>query len=555
MGVTVAQALKIGGLSQGRVLAGARNLDNVIEHVNIIEVLFESDWERGWEAKNHLLLSTFNIAKDDPAKQKRVLEVFHRNGCAGIVFQQAIMPHLAPSAVERAEELGLPLIEIPQAVDYASIITPLVGAILREKTYLLQRSQEIHTRLSQVILDGGGLPAIGSVLHRLIDRPVAFIDAWGDLLASDGFEGPGQDALFSEPPLVSVDAWGGGEPLWNDERAVWVVPLLSGQPGEVEGGLVVQDTEEDMDQFDWTAVEQAATIAALDLVKEKAVLEAERRLKRDFVEDLLGGNYQSVEAMLARARSLGWDLRQRRAVALVDLNEFEAYYLSHIERGETHFQRIKERLLRAVRQVVTEENPEAILAEQSDSIVLIPFFGEDTLPTRARRQMQHLIEAVLEEGQTGTDGLAISIAVGGFYDTVEGLCHSYRQAQAALRVGLRLSAGRSIVWYDDVAVYALLDQMGDEPETERWLARTLGRLLDYDRQNNTELVKTLEAYFDSSQVIKVAADELFIHPKTLKYRLRRIEEILGVDPLCGDKQLGFYLATKMVKLLSEPDEG
>jgi len=554
MSITVAQALKVGGLSQGRVLAGARNLDNVIEHVNIIEVLFKSDWMEGWEARNHLLLSTFNIAKDDVDKQRRIIEVFHRNGCAAIVFQQAVLTHLDPATVERAEELGLPLIEIPQSLDYASIITPLVGAILREKTFLLQRSQEIHSRLSQLILGGGGLKAIASVLHELIDRPVAIVDGWGDLLTAEGFDDLENGTILTEPLVRGWEGDDHGEPLWREEKRVWVVPLHSGQPGAVEGGLVVQDLDDGIDEFDWIAVEQAATIAALDLVKQKAVLEAERRLKRDFVEDLLGGHYRSVDAMLARARSLGWDLRHRRVVALVDLNEFEQYYLEHIDRGERHFQRIKERLLRAVQAVVVDRNPDAILADRSDSIVLIPHFEDDIPLSRAHRHMQRLAEVICDQAGVQEEGLAISVAVGGFYDGVEGLCHSYREAQAALSVGLRLARERCILWYDDVAVYALLDTIACEPEAERWLHRTIGRLLAYDREQGTEMVRTLETYFDANQVIKAAAGDLFIHPKTLKYRLCRIEEILGTDPFSGDKQLGHYLATKMARLFLKPQD-
>jgi purine catabolism regulator len=549
--ITVAQALKIGGLREGCVLAGARHLDNAIEHVNIIEALLASDWETGWEAQNHLLLTTFNTAKDDVDKQKRIIEVFHGNGCAGLVFQQGVIDYLSPAAIEHAEGLGLPLIEVPESVTYPAIITPLVGAILREKTFLLQRAQEIHDRLSRLILDGGGLQAIARVLNELICSPIAITDQWGDVLAVEDFDGQSEVIPVPEPHGSAASERESTEPVWDEERRTWILPLRSGQRGGAEGFILVRDVDKKIDRFDWIAVEQAATIAVLDLVKQKAVLEAERRLKRDFVEDLLGGGYHSVEAMLARARSLGWDLRHRRVVALVDLNRFEQYYLSHIELGEQHFQRVKDRLLRAVSRAVSRENPAAILADRSDSIVLLPHFDDESPPSMARSEMQRLAEAICDEARGQPNGPSISIAVGGFYESVAGLCHSYREAESALRVGLRMEGLGSILWYDEVALYTMLDRIGSEPETRRWLHRTLGPLTVYDRENDTEMVKTLEAYFDANQVIKVAADDLFIHPKTLKYRLRRIEEILGSDPFSGDQQLRFYLATKMAKLLPD----
>ena len=113
--------------------------------------------------------------------------------------------------------------------------------------------------------------------------------------------------------------------------------------------MLVWDTQQEANLLDLTAIEQAATVASLELAKQRAVLETERRLKRDFLEDMLTGEHHSVEALLARGRSLGWDLLQKRVVVLVDMNQFEAYYLRHLDEGEEHFQRIKQRFLRGSR--------------------------------------------------------------------------------------------------------------------------------------------------------------------------------------------------------------
>lgn len=545
MGITVAQALKIGGLAQGRLLAGAQNLDNVIEHVNIVEAPCEPDWE----AENHLFLTTFYAVKDDIQEQVHTIEMLVNNGCSALVFQQGVIAHLSLAVVQRADELGLPLIEVPEAVEYPAIITPLVGAILREKTFLLQRAQDIHRRLTDLILGGQGLAAIASALSELIDRPVAITDMWGNVTVAANFDEADEviAAILTIAPRPDGE-WRMG-PIWIDARRIWIAPILSGRQKVVDGFIVISDPNGQLDQFDLIAVEQTATIAALDLVKQRAVLEAERRLKRDFVEDMLGGGYHSVEAIRARARSLGWDLSGKRVVVLVDLNSFEQYYLAHIGQGEEHFQHIKERFLHTVTQVVLEHNPLSILVDRSDSIILLPHFEQETPPSQARREVQALAEPICEQAQEQLDGLTISVAIGGFYDSVAGLRRSYSEAKAAMDVGRKMSRRQSITWYDDIALYVLLDRLAAQPEARRWFEQTISPLIEYDRNNGTELVKTLETYFDANQMLQQAAYQLFIHPKTLKYRLRRIEEILGTDPFSGDKQLSLYLATKMAKLL------
>jgi purine catabolism regulator len=549
MSITVAQALKIGGLRQGHLLAGAHNLDNVIENVNVIEALTDTDWDTGWQAKNQLMLTTFHAAQDDVPKQIRVVELFAGDGCAALVFQQGIMPHLSSDVIRRAEELGLPLIEVPETATYPKIIGPLVGAIVREKTFLLERSQEIHCRFTELILRGGGLDAITMALGELIKRPVAITDYWGNPLAVAGFERvPSLTTWISALTSGAPEEWR-AELHWDDAQRNCLTPILAGPKGAVEGFVLVRAPTGRLDRFDRNAVEQAATSAALDLAKQKAVLEAERRLKRDFIEDLLGGEYHSVEAIMARARSLGWELLHKRVVAVVDLIRFEHYYLTHMEQGEEHFQQIKSRFLRAVSQAVLDDNPLSIVLERSDSVILMPHFERELPSSLARMQIQTLAETICHRAQEQLNELAISVAIGGFHDSVEGLGTSYHEAKTTLSIGKKMEQRRPIVWYEGIAHYDLLDCIAHQPQCQRWLAKILGPLLEYDGSNDTELVKTLETYFDCNQIAQQTAYRLSIHRKTLKYRLRRIEEILGTDPFSGDRQLAYYLATKLSRLL------
>jgi len=546
MSVTVAQALKIGGLTRGRLLTRPFNLDNVIEYVDIIEIPYIPDWE----AESHLFLTSFYAIKDNIQEQIHTIEILAEKKCAALVFQQGVIEHLPESVIQRADQLRLPLIEVPKDVEYRSIITPLVGAILRDKSFLLQRSQDIHRRLMDLILNGQGLGALAEALSELVGRPVAIVDRWNNIIATPDFE---------DVDLLRENVLAGSMCLQQNQdlalhryssQGLWLAPILSGHKAVVEGFVVVHDPAKRLDQFDLVAVEQTATIAALDLVKQKAVLETERRLKRDFIEDVLGGEHHSPEAIMSRARALGWVLTGKQVVMLVDLDSFERDYLAHAERGEAYFQELKEQFLYAVTKIVIGNNPLSIIVDRSDSIIVLPHFEEELPPAPARRQVKALAEIIREQAPKHLNDLSISIAIGGFADSLAELSRSYREARMALAVGRKLALEKPVIWYDDVALYVQLDILIKQPETRRWFEQIIGSLIDYDRNNGTELVKTLEVYFDVNQMSQRAAYQLCIHPKTLKYRLRRIEEILGTDPLLGDRQLNFYLATKMAKFLA-----
>lgn len=545
MAITVKQALSIGGLQQGRLLAGAQQLDNVINHVNILE----APWEPFWETKDQLFLTSFYALQNNIPLQVETIKSLAENGCAALVFQTGVLNALDPQVIQQADQSGLPLIEVDETVDYTKIITPLVSAITREKTYLLQRSQEIHRRLTDLILGGDGLPAVVNALYDLIKRPAALVNTWGDIIASAAFENADRDRLPDLIQRLAPSSRPGSR--WDKASGYWLTSLVSGGQDQADGFLLVRDPNQEAYPLDLTAMEQAATVASLELAKEKAVLETERRLKRDFLEDMLTGEYHSVEALLARSRSLGWDLANKPVVVLVDLNQFEAYYLRHLEHGEAYFQQIKRRFLDSVSRVVLAENPLSILVERSDSIIVMPHFAAEMPLTQAQRATHTLAEKICASVPESINDLSISVTIGNFYHSVEGLRYSYREASDALAVSARLANQPAIIWYEDVALYVLLMRFSDQAEVSRWLEQTLGRLIRYDENNETELVKTLEVYFDANQISQQAAHNLFIHPKTLKYRLRRIEEILGVDPFERDRQLGFYLATKLYQIKTQ----
>jgi DNA-binding PucR family transcriptional regulator len=73
----------------------------------------------------------------------------------------------------------------------------------------------------------------------------------------------------------------------------------------------------------------------------------------------------------------------------------------------------------------------------------------------------------------------------------------------------------------------------------------LGTLLDYDKRHRSELLATLAQYFDSGCSIDQAAAVLSIHRSTLKYRLKRVRELLGQDLYDGSTRLDLHLATRV----------
>ncbi|WP_312523632.1 helix-turn-helix domain-containing protein [Anaerospora sp.] len=134
-----------------------------------------------------------------------------------------------------------------------------------------------------------------------------------------------------------------------------------------------------------------------------------------------------------------------------------------------------------------------------------------------KKQLEHnLSQFGLSVGTAGKQGKVESFAL---------LCY---QARAAANLGLRLWPEREIHHYYDGQAYQLLYPLADGQDAAEFIDRMVGKLINYDRENNTDLMMTLKKIIQSSN-LKVVAQDMFLHHKTIVSRKQRIESILGAS--------------------------
>ena len=136
----------------------------------------------------------------------------------------------------------------------------------------------------------------------------------------------------------------------------------------------------------------------------------------------------------------------------------------------------------------------------------------------------------------------ISIGIGEHHEGLEGIVQSYRQARWAALVGHRLHGANKVTQFSDLGAYAWLEPL-DFENSDRSLAAVL-TLLEHDRTHDTKLVETLQVCLDARR-IKDAADRLFVHRNTLRYRLDSIRKLTGLDAQDADSRLILELQIRL----------
>lgn len=533
MSITVAQALRVGALQRGQVLAGQRGLQRLIEHVTVLETPLPDDpaWLRGQE----LCITNFWCVQDDRQAQLRAIATLARRQSAGLIYQPVLDHHLVPEVLDLADRLAFPLIEIPPGIAYTEIITPVTALILNMQTNALERLQAQQRQLIDLLLRGFGLEHLIQAIAGQVQQPVLLLNAQGVVETAAGLDHPQQSAWREcvirmrarHPQVLDLAA-----PRAPGERLL-VHPLFGGQ--QCFGWLVTRHSP-DSGREQQALLEQAVTLLALELLKQETLLATQRNLQRDFLEELLANRWSTDEQVLREAARIGWDLQSCRAVLIV-----------RESRAQTHAAGLQQRagtLLYQVSRFVRQASPSSVVCQRGDEVlVLASLRGSPAGPATPADLARALHQTLVDSGQR-----QCVIACGSVGDSVRALAVSYREALRALQVRHQLPGNPAIIGYEEAQLLILLSDFAERPEVQTWLQRQMGALIDYDRRNKTSLVQTLEVALDQGGLLNVTADLLSIHPNTLKYRLQRIEEILALNPLSSDHRLTYHIATKLARL-------
>lgn len=153
----------------------------------------------------------------------------------------------------------------------------------------------------------------------------------------------------------------------------------------------------------------------------------------------------------------------------------------------------------------------------------IALIVEASAPDRPRQVATEVARAIAE----ALPDARIAVGVGRARSRLSELPASYDEAMKALAVGREVGAPNGVVLFDELGIYRLLHAIAPPGELWRYCEDLLGPLLDQDRARGSNLLRTLETYLRNDRNIAATARDLFIHYNTLRYRLTRIEELLG----------------------------
>jgi purine catabolism regulator len=435
--------------------------------------------------------------------------------------------------------LDFPIISVAGDHDPQATQRLLLTVLVNQRAALVERGVRIHTQLSQLAAEGGGLAGISNALSDISGRGVLVQDKRGRILAdfpSSTLMAIWEDVLEQLGAFESIP-----ESLRDRKRAGVLAEVITQDiPGNLtrlvspvivgevaRGYLSLVSIVGDIDTLDRIVIEQGALVCALEMSRDKAVRETEKRLKGDLLTALLQEDLSPRDAELW-TQGMGFDLNQPHVA------------LRFAWDGSSPPSR--RRLETIVNGEISRVDHKAIVDPMGVEVICICQMSEQL--TRPEPALV-LGQSIIAQGQKEYPDIPVRCGVGKPAADVSEWRISFRQAGQALQMARRFGEGKPL-YFPDLSVYRLLLQIEHDPELSAFQEETIGHLLAYD--GNEELIRTLEAYFKHNANLSQTAEALFIHRNTLLYRMERIAQILELDFDSPENRLAVQLALHIYRM-------
>ena len=522
-GLTVREMLGQDAMRGTRIIAGADGLDRVVRRLNVMTVPNIVRWTK----QDEFLLTTGYPLPREPGEFGALIEQLAAKGLAGLgVKLDEYLAEVPPDAVELADRAAFPIVVIPATSPLDDVLSQTFETIVNRQAAALARRQQIHDAFLRVALTGGGLARLSGELAEILPgADVVICDPAGYPLAATT-RSAAQAYHVQEGSGRVTSRWLiAGVHKDADLGTPWAAAVI--RAGEMRHGWVLAvGGAQGLPGAAGVAVEQAALVAALEITRDLAVLAVEQQFASNALHDLVTGTAGDMDQALERAVRFGWDLRRPLTVLVARQCGTEASEeAAHPQ--EAAALRAVELWTRAVR----DRDPDAAVAGFATELVAV--VGVPDAAGLARK---------IHADMTASTGRAYSVGVSQVGAGPLDIPRLYEEARVALQVGRRLNGSGAVTNFAGLGLYRLISNVS-QAELRAFVHDTLGPVLDLPEPARSDLLKSLAVLSSTRFNVAESARILHYHYNTMRYRVTKLERMLGefADDAAATLRIGVAL--------------
>lgn len=509
MTLTVEEMLQIGDLKDVEVVAGERGLSNrVVKTVVVIDVPNAGQWIRGGE---FLLTSGYLFANDMLSFIDLVDSLAQKNAAALGVKVGRFLNKIPDEAISKANKYNFPILKIPTYMNHVDIINPVLSAIINTQYKLLEATEAIRTRFLDSILFNKGVEDILNILKDILNIDIAFLDN-----------------------ILGIYYYSQNSILKNAFANLCIPDIINRYPNtkvtienQVIGYLFYEKEPGYLTRFADVAIREAQRALLLNFQKMEFAHEIERRHKDVFVKDLLYSKFKKPTEVFLQAKIYGWDPKWELIVAVIDANNKEKpdNNLKNNCLNENEFSLSKKLDIYFPGTVLTIVDPYYV--------ALIPLIEEKSYTVLRNKidELYHSLSPITKN--------YLTIALSDIKKDLLEAPQAFTECLETLDILRQTEQEPGVYSWCDLGVEKVLCALKGTEMSQYFWRHILGKLIDKinkQDEGSSSLMQTLEALIANNWQMRPTAEFLHIHYNTLKYRIKKLEEVLEIDGLQEGKQ-------------------
>ena len=530
MGYTVKDLLRSNKFPEMQLINDDSGIDREIKGVRIIEVADMEKFLGGGE----ILLTSLRAYKDIEEWEF----LFHLNELSQKAVSAFVVKDVRDTSQQRrlfevlmqfTEEHQIPVLELPEDIYYWAVIKHILLRINNLETAKLTYFKITYDNINKVYFDtldkltlDQEIKAIMIQTERVLGNPTALYDGELNCLASSNSAGE-KLVLTKEIEQYVPNIITRNEYLRQTrEHTEYIIKLKVIE--ESDFYLCITENDGSLTTLDFIALENVIDMLNNLLSRYETGINYEKKYRKDLEYRLLNGSLSDAE--------------EDEAAHILNLEESEEYRVITfcLKSGnvEEKFNVSQRQEIEFAEKEIARYLPKECIYGYTNQIVYI--HKEDTRESKLEfrrkvEELQQCVQLALQQKDTDVEfQVGIGKCVCGYHD----LSESYEDSQMAIKyIGIfREVVGdkyKSVVDYSKLGFFRIFTNMTDKEQLRPYIPDSLYNLYQYDQQKNGELVSTLECYLNHNQSLKKTSQLMYVHYRTVSYRLEKIAEISGMD--------------------------
>ncbi|WP_313469707.1 PucR family transcriptional regulator [Carnobacterium sp.] len=541
MNLTIQKILEFDSLKDASSLTGSTGLKNTVTGIMIVEGPDIESWGREGE----LLLSSYYALKDlSPNELNAFFKEAKRLKISGLIIKiDRVVGEIPDFILELCKENEIPLIKIPKSTQYEPILLDVMGNLINNNIHLLEKYYHLQNHFTKMALTEPELIDILFILKDLIKKPISLKNTLkNEWISTDPlYDTASINQIYTLPQKKYMNydyirrdvTYLSPQEKLNYTQLVVNIPNLEFTSFE----LIIHEVDFSIPVEDFMAIENTVSFLQMELLKKHAVLQNNLNYKNSIISDLLNDRMENKEEVIEKTTYLKLENSPNYRVLICHFSN------ASLDRDNSDVAQKKEhQFTLTFTEEIKKYWPQRVYLIRQNKIVFIVDTQTDD-EEALKEKIAKSIQISKKKFQLNNLKMTVNFSYTGNLFHLPSL---YKQAQDTQKITALFGESDVIYSYRDIGIYQLFAESNNLQHFEKYIPTSLLEL----NKDHPDLIETLKVFLDMNQNYKTTADALFVHPKTVRYRIDKIKQLISIDFHNAEELLQINIGLRLLKMLN-----